>query len=127
MVRVRQREDRATVSRNFLLFGQRQYLIHDAVFHCLPGAHEEIAFGIVPDAFERLPGMVLDDLVEHITGMQEFASMDIDVGNLSTNTTLNPWLVNVNAGMWQGAAPAMVTGHQQDGAEAGSVSYTSCG
>src|SRR5258708_1320941 len=100
MVRTRQCEDRATVSRILLLFGQRYHLIDDAVFHCFPGAHEEITFGIVADAFERLPGMLLDDLVEHITGMQEFARMDIDVGNLSTNTTLNPWLVNVNTSMW---------------------------
>ncbi len=47
--------------------------------------------------------MMLDDLVEHITRMQNFAGLDINVRRLASDpATLNERLVYMNtSGMWR--------------------------
>src|SRR5260370_11084848 len=58
--------------------------------------------------------MMVDDLVEHITRMQNFAGLDINVRRLASDpATLNERLVYMNTSMCQRPAPSRITGHQQ--------------
>src|SRR5437660_1568653 len=80
----------------FLFLGQGQDFIDDTILDGFEGAHEEVALGIALDALERLTGVMLDNLVQHIAGMQNFTRMNIDVCRLSGNAAMNQRLMYVN-------------------------------
>src|SRR5947209_9575762 len=94
-----------------LLFSQTQNLINDPILLCFSGTHEEVAIGVTPDALKGLSGMVMNDVVENITQMQYLTGMDINVGCLATQSTLQ-WLVHVNTSVRQGTTQTTITGHE---------------
>src|SRR5581483_5014502 len=107
-------------------FSQLQHLVNDAILDRLFRAHVVVALCIVFDTLHRLPGMLMDDLVQHVACVQDFARMNINIGSLPGQPTLNKGLVNVNASVWQGAPQAMIAGHQQDRAKASGITHAGC-
>src|SRR5579884_1354041 len=106
-----------------LLFSQTQNLINDPILLCFSGAHEEVAIGVAPDTLKGLSRMVMDDVVEDITQLQNLASMNINIGRLATQSTLQ-WLVHVNTSVRQGTTQTTITGHEENSAKAGCVANT---
>ena len=71
-----------------LFFSQGQHLIYDTIFYGLVCTHEEIALCIALDALQGLTCVMLNDLVAHITSMENLASLNINIGCLPTYTAL---------------------------------------
>src|SRR5678815_1603574 len=76
------------------------------VFLPLVRRHDVIAFSIVLDSLECLPGVVHQDFVEPLAHAQNFPRMNIDVGRLSRQP-LHQGLMDHDAGVRQREALAL--------------------
>ena len=68
-----------------LFFGQFQHLVNYTILDRFKCAHVVVALRVVLDTIHRLPGMFVDDFVQYVARVQDFTSMDIDIGGLPAN------------------------------------------
>src|SRR4029450_3010399 len=73
-------------------------VINNTVFLALVGSHDVVPFRIVLDTLERLARMLSQDLVQPLTGSEQFPGVDIDVGRLPPQA-LDPRLVDQDPGV----------------------------
>src|SRR5665213_843036 len=89
-------------------------VVDDAVFLGLRGGHDEVAFHVVLDAVERLPGAGTHQLVGDLANAQNFAGMDVDVRGLAAESA-HRRLMDEDARVGQRETLALLAGHQQEG------------
>jgi hypothetical protein len=59
------------------------HIIDDTVFLPLLGRHDVVPLGIFPNALERLPRVVHENIVEPVPQAQDFPRRDVDIGRLT--------------------------------------------
>lgn len=69
------------------------YLVDQAVFQRLLRCHEVIALGILLDGLQRLTGVLREDLVELLLGVQDVLGVDLDIGRLTLRAAGGWWIM----------------------------------
>src|SRR5690606_22361068 len=90
-----------------------------AIVHRFLGRHEEVAVRVFGDLSHIAAGVLCDDLVEHLTGAKDFASLNLDVGDLSAHTAVG--LVEHDAGVGQAVTLPLGSAGEKDGGAGSSL------
>src|SRR3954467_3007144 len=79
-------------------------LVDDPVFLRLVTAHDGVTIGVLRHPFQRVAGVVGEDLVEELAHPDDFLRLDLDVDRLARRTTVG--LVDEDAGVREDEALA---------------------
>lgn len=89
-----------------------KHLIYQAIFFGGLGPHEVVTVGIPLDHFQRLAGMVRQQLVELGTDLEDFTGMDLDIRSLPLEAAQR--LMDHHPGIGQYIALALGTCGEQE-------------
>src|SRR5919108_1682042 len=91
----------------------RQHLVDDAVLPALVGTHDEVPVGVLPDALERLAGVMGQDLLQEVPHPDDLLRLDLDVDRLAGGSTVR--LVDQDPGVREGETLAVRARTQEHG------------
>src|SRR5438105_4242373 len=62
-----------------------QDVVHNRIFLRLLRVHVEIAIGVLGDPVDWLAGVIGQNLIEHVAGLEDLVGLDLDIGDLAAD------------------------------------------